>query len=107
MLLSVGRQRYIADSATDSVHNYYEQMVFDQIFHSNERSKTDSEYLADLACVSLNRLPSRYVRHDVDMTFFMTPLELEEMVLTVVKAVDDAVLYVESREANSSRSKED
>ncbi len=98
MLLSVGRQRYRADSSTDSVHNYYEQMVFEQILRSNDRANSDTEFLSDVACVALNRLPPRYVRHDVDMTFFMTPSELEGMVERVVHAVNDAIQYVESRE---------
>ncbi|WP_086932950.1 late competence development ComFB family protein [Agarilytica rhodophyticola] len=98
MLLSVGRQRYISESATDSVHNYYEQMVFEQLSRAFKRASEDSEFLADAACVALNRLPPRYVRHDVDMTFFMTPNELDEMVNNVVRAVNEAVEYVESRE---------
>lgn len=98
MLLSVGRHRYRADSATDSVHNYYEQMVFEQILRSNDRANSDDEFLADVACVTLNRLPPRYVRHDVDMTFFMTPTELENMIDSVVHAVNEAIDYVESRE---------
>ncbi|MFL0809774.1 MAG: late competence development ComFB family protein [Agarilytica sp.] len=102
MLLNVGRQRYRAESTADSVHNYYEQMVFEQILRSNDRSQTDGEFLADVACVALNRLPSRYVRHDVDMTFFMTPNELEDMVERVVYAVNDAISYVESREAEEA-----
>ncbi len=106
MLLSIGRQRYIPDTATDSVHNYYEQMVFDQILRSNDRAATDSEYLADLACVTLNRLPARYVRHDVDMTFFMTPNEMEEMRNRVVNAVNDAVDYVDSRDSQASEEEE-
>jgi len=105
MLLSVGR-RYRPDSATDSVHNYYEHIVFDQILRSSDRAAKDSEFLADVACIALNRLPSRYVRHDVDMTFFMTPIELEEMVNNVVSAVNDAIHYVESREAENGRQEE-
>lgn len=107
MLLSIGRQRYIPDTATDSVHNYYEQMVFDQILRTVDRASTDSEYLADLACVTLNRLPARYVRHDVDMTFFMTPIEMEEMIIRVVDAVNEAVNYVESREAAAENNAEE
>ncbi len=98
MLLSVGRHRYRADSSTDSVHNYYEQMVFEQILRSNDRAHNDGEFLADVACVALNRLPTRYVRHDVDLTFFMTPEDLDNMVNRVVHAVNDAIAYVESRE---------
>ena len=98
MLLSVGRKRYQAESARDSIHNYYEQMVIDQILRSNERSNEDTDFLADVACVALNRLPPRYVRHDVDMTFFLSPDELENMIDKVVHAVNDAVSYVESRD---------
>ncbi len=106
MLLSVGRHRYRADSATDSVHNYYEQMVFEQILRSNDRANSDDEFLADVACVALNRLPPRYVRHDVDMTFFMTPNELEDMIDRVVIAVNEATDYVESREKSENNSLE-
>ena len=106
MLLSVGRHRYRADSSTDSVHNYYEQMVFEQIMRSNDRAHQDGEFLADVACVALNRLPTRYVRHDVDLTFFMTPEDLENMINRVVHAVNDAITYVESRE-NAGDERED
>lgn len=97
MLLSVGRGRYRAENSADSVHNYYEQLVFEQILRSNDRANEDGEFLADVACVALNRLPPRYVRHDVDMTFFMTPDDLEDMADKVVKAVNEAIEYVESR----------
>lgn len=97
MLLSVGRGRYRAENSADSVHNYYEQLVFEQILRSNDRANGDGEFLADVACVALNRLPPRYVRHDVDMTFFMTPDDLEDMADKVVKAVNEAIEYVESR----------
>lgn len=98
MLLNVGRRRYDPVSARDSVHNYYEHMVIEQLLRSNERASQDTEFLADVACVALNRLPPRYVRHDVDMTFFLTPDELDEMIDLVVNAVNDAVSYVESRD---------
>ncbi len=107
MLLSVGRRRYRPDNSTDSVHNYYEQLVFEQILRSNDRANSDSEFLADVACVALNRLPARYVRHDVDMTFFMTPDELENISESVVKAVNDAIVYVESRDANKENDQDE
>ena len=100
MLLSVGRQKYIPETTLDSVHNYYEQMVFDQLLRSNDRAKEDSEFMADVACVALNHLPPRYVRHDVDMTFFLSPDDLDAMIQKVVEAVNRAVEYVESREAD-------
>lgn len=102
MLLSIGRRRYQAISERDSIHNYYEQMVIDQILRSSDRAVTDTDFLADVACVALNRLPPRYVRHDVDMTFFLTPAELDTMVDKVVHSVNDALTYVESRNATGN-----
>ncbi len=101
MLLGIGRGRYDAESTRDTVHNYYEQMVIDQLLRSYDRANNDAEFLADAACVALNHLPPKYVRHDVDMTFFLTQDELESMVNRVVHAVNNAVSYVESREVES------
>ena len=98
MLISTGRRRYDIGSERDSIHNYYEQMVIEQALRASDRANQDSDFLADLACVALNRLPPRYVRHDVDMTFFLTPDEIEDMVDRVAHAVNHAISYVESRE---------
>ncbi|WP_370978780.1 late competence development ComFB family protein [Agaribacterium sp. ZY112] len=98
MLLGIGRPRYDAVSHRDSVHNYYEQMVIDQALRASDRANQDSDFLADVACVALNRLPPRYVRHDVDMTFFLTPDEIESMVDRVAHAVNDAIDYVTRRD---------
>lgn len=106
MLLSVGRKRYEADSSRDSIHNYYEQMVLDQLAQTSECAARDSDFLADTACVALNRLPPRYVRHDVDMTFFLSPDDLQKMVNSVADAVSYAIEYVQSREAEKTN-KED
>lgn len=102
MLLSVGRRRYTPDNSEDYIHNYYEHMVLEQILRSNDRANQDPDFLADVACVALNRLPARYVRHDVDMTFFLSPEEMDEMVNKVVNAVNEAVNYVVSRDTDSA-----
>ena len=106
MLLSIGRHRYTPETTRDSVHNYFEQMVFDQLLRSNERAQADQEFMADVACVALNRLPPRYVRHDVDMTFFLSPDDLDDMIGKVVIAVNEAIDYVESREEMDSKEQE-
>lgn len=80
-----------------SVHNYYEKMVFERIFEMSARAKSDGHFFADVACVALNRLPPRYVRHDVDLTFFLSPIELKEIASKVNQAVDEALVYVEER----------
>lgn len=80
-----------------SVHNYYERMVAERIFALSPRSKADGHFFADVACVALNRLPPRYVRHDVDLTFFLSPVELKALADQVDKAVQEALEYVSKR----------
>ena len=94
-------------SGIDTVHNYYENLVIDEILRSNDRSQTDREFLADVACVALNRLPPRYIRHNVDMTFFMSQQELQEVHDKVTAAVKEAIAYVTGREAARANSNEE
>ncbi len=81
-----------------SIHNYYEKMVTDTLLNSSGRAATDSDFMADVSCVALNHLPPKYIRHDVDMTFFMSPTELHETTEKVKQAVANAIDYVSSRE---------
>jgi competence protein ComFB len=90
-----------AESPHGSVHNYYERLVFEQLQRASDRAATDANFMADVAGVALNRLPPRYVRHDVDMTFFLSPVEHDEILDKVAKAVNEALEYVESRGARS------
>jgi len=83
----------------DFIHNYYERLVLQEIFAQSLRvQEGDRDFLADVACVALNRMPPRYIRHDVDMTFFMSPQDIQEISNKVANAVSDAISYVESRE---------
>ncbi|SMF58013.1 Late competence development protein ComFB [Alteromonadaceae bacterium Bs31] len=106
MLLGAGRHRHDIASAQDSVHNYYEHLVIAQLKRASERALNDMEFMADVSCVALNRLPPRYVRHDVDMTFFLSPTEMDEMDDKVAHAVKDALEYVESREQKTDADEE-
>jgi len=99
MLLGAGRRRGELPSGVDSIHNYYEHLVLEELASTSERARTDGEFLADTACVALNHLPPRYIRHDVDMTFFMSTVELQEIHNKVHTAVAKAVAYVEQSEA--------
>ncbi len=98
MLLTPGQRRYELPAGVDSIHNYYEHLVLEQISDSSERAHHDVDYLADIACVALNRLPPRYIRHNVDMTFFMSAEDIQEIHTKVENAVKDAIEYVASRE---------
>ena len=92
-------RNFLINDDVDFVHNYYERLVLQEIYQQSQRVQNgDRDFLADAACVALNRLPPRYIRHDVDMTFFMSPQDMMEIERKVTQAVTDALNYVESRE---------
>ncbi|MBF0266215.1 MAG: late competence development ComFB family protein [Gammaproteobacteria bacterium] len=77
----------------DSIHNYYETLVVREIiaYYASDIKNMDEDYLQDVACLALNMLPSRYVRHDVDMAFFLTSSERDKIDQMVTSAVESAV----------------
>ena len=81
-----------------NVHNYYERLVTESILKTDTRAIADADFLADVSCVALNHLPPRYIRHDVDMSFFMSPVEREETEDKVQTAVDYALAFVKQHE---------
>lgn len=78
----------------EDFHNYYEKVLFEYL-ELNGLLDNDPDYLADLCCITLNHLPTKYVRHDVDTAFFLTRAERARMDIKVKKAVQDAVEYLE------------
>lgn len=64
-----------------SVQNYYERLVFEFINEVliDKYKDMDDEFFLDVACYSLTRLPSRYMRHEIDMAFYLAPGERTEM----------------------------
>jgi hypothetical protein len=98
MLLT--RRRNIAFSAQDTstVHNYYERLVTESLLKQDPRANKDCDFMDDVSCVALNHLPPRYIRHDVDMSFYLSPIELDEITKKVNKAVKHALEFVKKRE---------
>ena len=95
---------YSLDDELDFFHNYYEKLVLHEIHQQSERAQQgDRDFIADATCVALNHLPPRYIRHNVDMTFFMSPQEMQEIENKVSSAVKLALDYVESRERGADR----
>lgn len=88
--------------AFNSINNYFEKLVFDVLQEKLYETELDSEddFLADIACVALNQLPSRYVRHNVDMIFYMTTEEREQNQVLVENAVTMAIDYVKKHRHN-------
>ena len=89
----------------DSIHNYYETLVVRELIQTfvEDIRNIDEDYLQDIACIALNMLPSRYVRHDVDMAFFLTTNERAEMDKSVTEAVIKAKEHVDNQDDEDSR----
>jgi hypothetical protein len=88
----------------DSIHNHYERLVFDEVLRLADQraSAIDPQLLADIACVALNRLPPRYIRHDVDFAFYLTDAERADQARRVSYAVAQAVTYLTSSAARAA-----
>jgi Late competence development protein ComFB len=101
-------QRYTSlEEDTDFIHNFYERRVIEAIYQQSERVRNgDRNFLADVACVALNRLPPRYIRYDVDMTFFTSPQEMLEIEEKINKAVEYALEYVMKRSEAANETKQ-
>ena len=57
-------------------------------------AEKNSDFLLDVACYALSRLPARYMRHEIDMAFFLSPAEKEKMESEVKIAVDSAIEFI-------------
>lgn len=82
----------------DLIHNYYERPVYDEVLRqAAQRGLTEPRLLADISCVALNRLPARYIRHEVDFSFYLTDEEREHNARAVRDAVANAFEFVLKR----------
>jgi hypothetical protein len=77
---------------SDDIHNYYEKLVGDYFDQLKLSEHHDEEFIADLTCIVLNQLPTRYIRHEVDMSFYLPASERFEMESKV------KVAYLKARE---------
>jgi hypothetical protein len=75
------------------IQNYYEQLVLKMLTDMGIDSENE-DFLQDVACIALNQLPARYVRHNVDMIFYMTADEHNKMYADVEQAIKTAIAYV-------------
>lgn len=76
--------------------NFYENLVNTYLTEEAAPSAeiTDNDLLEDITCLALNMLPARYIRHKVDMAFFLSDEEHRQMKAAVTLAVDNAIKNV-------------
>jgi hypothetical protein len=89
-----------------SITNHHEQDVFDAVLARRDVYPAvggNADLLADVACVALNRLPARYIRHRVDYLFYLTERERAELEIAVDEAVKYAYEFVQARVAMKAR----
>jgi len=78
------------------IKNFYEQLVQDYLWKRMEGEAKEpwEGFFEDVACLALNRLPNRYVRHTVDLGAHMGDREFADMESQVAEAVDQAIQQV-------------
>jgi len=85
----------------EQVHNFFEPVVFKAVAaKASAYPDFNADMLADVACVALNRLPARYLRHDVDMMFYLTESERRDIEDALEEALNFAFRFVGERAAS-------
>lgn len=87
-----------------SLHNYYEHQVVALVIDlAHKYPLLERDHHPDVACVALNRLPPRYIRHQVDLAFHMTEQERKDSEKLIENAVSFAFEFVQARYAMRAR----
>jgi hypothetical protein len=88
-----------------SIYNHHERAVAETVRAMAPRypQLRDEDILADIACVALNRLPPRYIRHEVDFAFYLTDKERIENERAIEEAVTFGFEFVQARAAMRAR----
>ena len=83
----------------DDIHNYYEHLVLERIEILGLNKSKEENYLADLCCLALNQIPPRYIRFEVDMSFYLAQSERQQMQMNAVNAVNQAISFLDQNSA--------
>ena len=79
------------------IHNFYEHLVIEHLETNNLTRDYDQEFLADLCCLALSQLPARYIRHDIDMAFYLGQAERAKMSDQVNIAIEQSLNYLREK----------
>lgn len=86
------------------ITNYYEQLVMDKIADAlaGNGLAYDPDYTEDVACIALNRLPPRYIRHAVDVAFYMSAEERRDIDRKIDAAIRAAIELINQRRSRDN-----
>jgi hypothetical protein len=80
------------------IHNRFESVVVEKIQAEASKWPNLAEnpgLLADAACIALNALRPHYIRHDLDLSFFLTDASRAQEEIEVSAAVEAALQRVQ------------
>ncbi len=89
--------------ALSEIHNYYEDLVENYIVALELTATRSEDYLADLYCLALNQLPVHYIRHGVDMYFYLSDEKRQDMEEKVIKAVTSAIARLDNEQKEKTK----
>jgi len=84
-------------SLLDNIQNYYETLVLESLAKQIKGQDYEEDFLVDVLCIVINHLPPRYIRHEVDFLYYMSPIERKEIEDKADKAVKDALDYIKNK----------
>lgn len=85
-------------SLLDNIQNYYETLVLESLAKLAKEETIDADVMTDIICIALNHLPPRYIRHEVDMVYYTSPVERQESADKATEAVRAAYAYIKGHE---------
>ena len=80
----------------ETVHNFYERLVEESLntLIVDPDSTFTEEQFEDVACLALNKLPPHYIKHDVDVLFYVSEQEQGDMREKTITAIKEALAFV-------------
>jgi hypothetical protein len=80
------------------IRNYYEVLLLEMLSDEGLLDELPADYLADLCCITLNQLPTRYIRHLVDTYFFENYAELQKMKSEIQQALEKSRAFLKANQ---------
>lgn len=76
------------------LHNYNEKLLWERMACHPSLIEADDDFIEDVACLALNQLKPRYVRHDVDTAFYLASSEYAALTAQLDEALEVALAHV-------------